>query len=587
MITNHPVKLTITSYPPTLEQIRVLPWVIVFALILITFVIPFPNQAFSEIKPSSTPQGSSAIGDVYNQARNICIEDARPIKGTQSLTRGVLLTEPNSQGPLISLGCKLRDCGPSASTDSRPIEMRFRLTGGVVADSLIIEFTNLPRAKEKDKDLIQVIAGNAVIGARAGIFRIPLGEQVILQISKELLDGGSFVSTKPTIKATLLLDESFVQKLQGGPELDYRQTHTWAATLEIDQLKGPIVVNEFKAIYEIRWCKTQKSLAGGINIKPDNLHRDQIRLLGADSKNRRVGFVNGRSPDRCLTYESVVGTDTLHVGNQVGNLLGITEECPSNEIVIFSPDRAMQIARPNKDWTDAGNEVRDIDLPKTPVQVPITIWILHKPEGKDLPSLKKEIQDQLELANQLFGPMNNCGIQFILSAKGFQDRIKPAKEKGLSDFSCLDQSDRLKSGNFESQGWKDSGAINAYYVSNVGRHSGSHCGYGVFVGERHTPETLAHEIGHELGLEDAQLERDEANNHLLSLNNLMFSGQHYRTALTNGQCYRCYMNPSSKLRTLPVRHSQPMPKERDCQGRIGPEKNCIDVGRMVSTLNKN
>jgi hypothetical protein len=278
-----------------------------------------------------------------------------------------------------------------------------------------------------------------------------------------------------------------------------------------------------------------------------------------------------------------VGTDTL----RVGNLLGPSGECSSSEIVVFSPDRAMYIGQLHPDWTDKSEETREIKLPDTLLRLPVKFWILYKPEGTTISTLMRDLQGELKLANQLFGPKNQCGIEFVATEDSFKDKTIDAKNKGLSGYTC-NGNDDIK---FNDEHWKDSSAINVYFVSEV-THKASHCGLGIFLSERRTPESLAHEIGHDLGLEDALFEIDELTkirlgglsraeleNWGLAQENLMFSGGVKRTELTKGQCFRCYMNESSKVRTL-VKQLDPWGKTRDCRG---PKSNCIDIGSIVTT----
>src|SRR5262249_28791312 len=161
---------------------------------------------------------------------------------------------------------------------------------------------------------------------------------------------------------------------------------------------------------QIKWCPSS------------NIQFDQIKLSGADKKLRRIGLVNGRSSHGCLDYKSFVGTDMF----RMDNMISPSTECPPNEIVVFSPDRAMYIGPTNPDWTDESGEAGEVLLPQKVLQVPVDFWIVHKPVGPDgavktFRTIKGEIKSQLKTANELFGPTNMCGIKFVASEENFHD----------------------------------------------------------------------------------------------------------------------------------------------------------------------
>jgi hypothetical protein len=145
---------------------------------------------------------------------------------------------------------------------------------------------------------------------------------------------------------------------------------------------------------------------------------------------------------------------------------------------------------------------------------------------------------------------------------------------------------------FDNKNWKDSRAINVYYVSKAipDRVRGIQCGFGIFLSDTPPPdlETLAHEFGHALGLQHPFLGNvdrraiGDPEKWLLAQKNIMFSGGVGRSELTKGQCFRCYMNKSSKVRELNV-YTPPGGKDEDrhCKDD-GPKNNCIDIGETVT-----
>lgn len=485
--------------------------------------------------------------DAYDHVRNICIEDS-PNFGTE-----IPLIEPQSQGPPISLGCKLRDCGPSASNPD-PIDFRVRLAGETATESVQIEFSNLPEMSQLG---IRIKKGHATIGIHEGMIRIPLDEEVIIEVPRTLVKDGTFVSTAPRINATLYLNRTFLLRTRTEAPTDPNQRQFWTSTLTIEQLKGAVIVNEFKSLYVLRWCQPIKqSVLGPITgILPEEDKTDQIALDGVPTDRTRLALVNGRTTSGCITNAPAHGTDTLELKQ---NMLSAASDCQSNEFIIFSPDRAMHIAKPTPDWTESAGEIRKVSLPATLSQLPIHFWILHKPDDLDLTGLKGKIENHLEVANELFGSSNYCGIEFMTTEESFHDVSEESKEKGLSGYQCNLSGPQARNSMdaFRSANWKQPGAINVYYVEAMGASAANHCGWGIFIGENARHDTLAHELGHELGLNEAQEERDREGHYLLSKDNLMWQRGVDRKVLTQGQCFRC--------------NQRAIATTRNTEGEIGP-----------------
>lgn len=550
------------------KKVRILSWSI-GAVVFVT--APF-NLAAADM--------SNATRDVYDHIRNICIEDS------PNFDAEVPLIEPQSEGPPISLGCKLRDCGPLANDlenmAPRPINFRVRLDGGDAAESVLIEFSNLPSGSARD---IKIKKGSGSIGVNQGNVRVPRGEDVIVEIPSIIMQDGRLPNPPPKINATLFLSRSFLLRTRTEGRANLKESPSWTANLTIEQLKGPVVVNEFKALYVLRWCTAPKPLKQpdlqpiAPIIAPVLPQADQIILTGIHGDLKRLALINGiQQSSGCIKDTPHWGTGTISLENMVGT----SPDCPSNEIVIFSPDRAMKIAKPDPNWTPRSDMVK-IPLPESRAKVPVTFWILHKPEEQTIVEFKNAIKDELNRANELFGPDNLCGVEFIAGEESYRDKIKDAQYLSLSDVHCPEEGSFLKYQQLVDKKWRDSRSVNVYYVSDFANHRGSHCPGGeIFVGPDRDQETLAHELGHALGLNDALDElRDahvntlDAARRLLTADNLMISGGSNRAVLTQGQCYRCSVNETSAVITLAPPESNPT--TRDCTGRLGPKQNCVDV----------
>lgn len=524
----------------------------------------------------ATQEISDAGIDVYDHIRNICVEDS------PNFDTDIPLIEPNSSGPPISLGCKLRDCGPLANDrkEIAPINFRVRLDGDEATEAVLIEFSNLPGESFRD---IKIKKGSGSIGVTQGSIRVPRGEEVVVEVPPGIVRDGRFVSTAPRINATLLLNRGFLVQTRTANRSDLKESQPWTATLTIDQLKGQVVVNEFRALYFLRWCMPPRPRKEPIApiiepLSPDEKQVDEIVLTGVQGDLKRLALVNGQRESVCIKDAPQWGTGTI----SLENMLGTSPDCPSNEIVIFSPDRAMKLAKPDPDWTSK-SDVVNVSVPESRAKVPVTFWILYKPEDQTIEQLKGAIKDELNRANELYGPDNLCGVEFIAGEQSYRDITKEAKDADLSDVHCQEEGNFLKFQRFgEHSEWRDSHSVNVYYVADFPDHRGSHCPDGIFVGPDRDQETLAHELGHTLGLNDASVEiidahvdTPEAARRLLTMDNLMISGGSNRAVLTQGQCYRCNMNQTSPIITLappPLKSTS-----RDCTGRRGPKDNCVDV----------
>jgi hypothetical protein len=224
---------------------------------------------------------------------------------------------------------------------------------------------------------------------------------------------------------------------------------------------------------------------------------DRVAIQGGASPS--VLAVDGQGRTKCLASELFEGTGIIDLNDRVGSAPGC-----STEIVAFSSDRAVELkAAPG--WThDPSNPVT---LPvKPPVDVELRFYV---PQG--VPGAATAAQDEMDVATALYAK-NRAGIAFkSLSTLAYS----PAQEAVIGD--------RCGGGNATSLAKAgatlyDPDVINVYYVSQIDGSNylfGYNCyqqsivvGGSNAIGENiiflslasRAPTTLAHELGHALGL---------------------------------------------------------------------------------------
>jgi hypothetical protein len=221
--------------------------------------------------------------------------------------------------------------------------------------------------------------------------------------------------------------------------------------------------------------------------------------------------------------ESDVGT-TLCTTDSVfaivrSALLGhVMAQCPGgqgsagSEVALFSSKQAMLPEAVN--WT-LGNDAVDQAGIQMPVRtLPVVLWIaidgrnLESPTASALADLRQRVKDQatddVELANAIFAA-NRVGAAVSIDA-GSPQILTTFSSLGRPDFSCPDGDRIIQEA---SSLTPVEGKLNVYYVDELGPHvRGLTCTLSrnraedlVYVSwAAHSPPTLAHEVGHSLGL---------------------------------------------------------------------------------------
>jgi hypothetical protein len=221
----------------------------------------------------------------------------------------------------------------------------------------------------------------------------------------------------------------------------------------------------------------------------------------------------------------------------------------------------MQLLSNVTTWTDAVGDL--LPVPLTPLlQAPVAIWVLRSPfmttSGTGYGDMAKKNVDR---ANLLYGTMN-CGV--ALKA-GFTDATGNPNAPGLLTRKCS------QAASLRTQIGFTPGALNVYYISNVVREDGAGTAKGASCGlvlattpglpaptaddwntilvstQPSDAESLAHEVGHAFSLLHTN-----ANPTIVGTN--LMNGQNTgRNSLTEGQCFRVNVNPTSALNANGVR----------------------------------
>jgi hypothetical protein len=197
-------------------------------------------------------------------------------------------------------------------------------------------------------------------------------------------------------------------------------------------------------------------------------------------------------------------------------------------------------------WTPADDEIH-IQLPDQ-ISLPLTIHAASSLSG----DAKSDLEDAQELFEKIY-----CGVK--LDASPEVDVLSVTVPDDLKDAGCTSCTTIKNTLGFAA------GRLNVYYLDNPETSSpagesaptSTTCPcYGttiILVYEEADPLTLAHELGHALGL-----------SHLKNDSNLMDDATFGSDSrLTTGQCFRCNFEPVSVLNELGLRTGLP---QRDCLG---------------------
>ena len=273
----------------------------------------------------------------------------------------------------IPLGCELIDCCPGCpGARPRMLDWHVQIAGRSL-ESLEIGFEDpaSPRPARIEGDGHSTRTG-AVIGRKGATLH-------------DLRADGDRV---PVAFLQLHLDPAALDEMQtrergaGGADLD-------SIEVSIDQMLGPVSVNEFRLRYLLRRCKqatVDSSCANDTVVQQDNRVGDRSVLL-----------LDGNRAGVC-------SNDELYRANASADVANVFDPttCRS-ELAIFSEGDAMEMRAPESSWTNACGDRVDVQL-KPLLSMPINVWLADA-------SLAKRATDSVTNANAIYD-QNKTGIQF-------------------------------------------------------------------------------------------------------------------------------------------------------------------------------
>jgi hypothetical protein len=279
------------------------------------------------------------------------------------------------------------------------------------------------------------------------------------------------------------------------------------------------------------------------------------------------GYSNGRCQDDLIC----TGAPDAWFGDLKGAIMNWWSSCGDRdrEMVVFAGGHAPTVLHPAAGSTDL---TPTLDPPAT---LSIAAWV----EGPD-PTLGTDprVQDrldwatlQLEMTQQIFDDLG-AGIKLDFSVKPLPSPLPTEVSTILNDADC-NVAVKLTTGatgNAALAGMQSPVKLNVYFVNHIhyaydgltcfGNADPTSTPYIIFLAElQHAPSTLAHEIGHALGLvvvaslpggasgiyagEVNELKLDP----YLGTNNLMYSGVTDVGQITVGEIYRMHFDQRSWL----------------------------------------
>jgi hypothetical protein len=303
--------------------------------------------------------------------------------------------------------------------------------------------------------------------------------------------------------------------------------------ITLEQLIDDIIVNEYSVIIDFVWCPPY-------GIVPS----DVIDLDNNSGDDNAVVLLDSRRSGGCIDDQMYRGNNQINVGN------ALTKINCNSEVVVFSDDDAMQLHENVDVWTDSPHDVYPLDQTPDILAIPVTVWLMTNPNNNVL----QRGQNEIAQASMLYNT-NNCGIVFNATYQDVSNNNNAVNLVGTNagNMCTVNWRNNLTTSNFYN-----AGQINVYYVNGAFRGLTCIADLNIIViGTTATIETLAHEFGHSLSLDHTNAVAG------IPAANLMVGGGTNRTNITEGQCFRCNMNPNSVLNTNGV--------------RIGATRNCPDA----------
>ena len=280
---------------------------------------------------------------------------------------------------------------------------------------------------------------------------------------------------------------------------------------------------------------------------------------------------NSPADGGCLV--DLVRNDDLQFNN-----LRARGACGPDEISVFSVDDAvvLDLGFRRSIWRNVDGEVRVIDLNANRLPIPVVVWIAKATDAYGEP-IEPQVSEEIDIADELLN-FNRVGLQVTIGKLTDISSNSTAHREARKEIGCRDQNGILgctcEQSLVEGTHFKQR-SLNVYYVERPSTGGGSarglNCGFDengkpmsrnviLLSSESRYPETLAHEIGHALGLEHVKDGWGEWYPGKFSQDNIMGDYWELKT-FSLGQAYRANFSAISILFVNKIQSAKP----RDCE----------------------